>query len=132
LLGPSIFQNSNTLTFTLSNLTVGTSYAIQFWANDPRSNAAGRTTRVGTVVLDPNTTDVSGGIGQWVLGQFVADSTTQSFNSSPAGVSTVAYATAMQVRVVPEPTTWTLAVAAVGAIAVVRRRLGRAKQAPAA
>ena len=132
LLGTSMFQNSNPLTFTLSNLTIGTSYAIQFWANDPRSNASGRTTRVGTAILDPNTTDVSGGIGQWVLGQFVADATTQSFNSSPAGASTVAYATAMQVRVVPEPATWGLAIAAVGGIAVVRRRLGRAKQAPAA
>lgn len=104
LLTPALTQGaSSALNFTLSNLTIGDTYQIQYWVNDPRTNSAGRTVNVGSVVLDPNTSgDLSGGLGQYVLGQFVADATTQNFSASPA-TSSVTYANAMQVRVVPEP-----------------------------
>jgi hypothetical protein len=62
-----------------------------------------------------NTTGTAGGFGQYITGTFTADSTTQSFQSI-GGVGSVAYANAMQVRLlaVPEPTQM-VAVAAIGA-----------------
>lgn len=112
LLGPVLTQGaSSPLNFTLSNLTIGDTYQIQYWVNDPRTNSLGRTVNVGSVVLDPNTSaDTSGGLGQFVLGQFVADAATQSFSASPASGS-ITYANAIQVRVIPEPGTCALAAA---------------------
>jgi hypothetical protein len=100
----------NSLQFTLSNLTNGATYAIQFWVNDSRwNNPSGITVNVGTAVLTPNTGSVTGGVGQWVTGTFTANATTQTFSASPASLNTT-YANAMQVRMlaVPEPSTWAM------------------------
>ena len=122
LLGPVLQQSgaapANTLTFNVNNLTVGGTYTIQYWVNDPRTSGSGRTVNVGGVVVDANTTDAGGGLGQWLSGQFVADASTQSFNVRPAAGSSGAFGTAnaMQVRMVavPEPTQM-VSVAAIGA-----------------
>jgi hypothetical protein len=77
--------------------------------------------------LDPNTSgDTSGGLGQWLLGQFVADATTQSFTVQPA-TGSFAYANAMQVRVlaVPEPSAIAVLAAAAGMTATLRLRRSR-------
>ena len=131
LLGPVLQQSgaapANTLTFNVNNLTVGGTYTIQYWVNDPRTNSAGRTINVGGTVLDPNTSgDTSGGLGQWLLGQFVADATTQSFTVQPATGSFV-YANALQVRVlaVPEPSAIAILAAAAGMGATLRLRRSR-------
>jgi hypothetical protein len=49
----------------------------------------------------------------YITGTFTADSTTQSFQSI-GGVGSTAYANAMQIRIVPEPTQM-VSVAAIGA-----------------
>lgn len=114
---------------TISGLSNGTQYAIQYWANDSRVQGALRTMVVGGVVtLDLNSPDADGGVGQWVSGTFTADSSTQSF--SLAFGTNHTYSNAMQVRVVPEPTTLAgLGVVGAGLAAVIRRRLRTAKSA---
>lgn len=129
LLAPTLRQSGigNSLQFTISNLTVGGTYAVQYWVNDSRwNNPSGITVQVGTAVLTPNTGSVTGGVGQWVTGMFTADATTQTFSASPATLSTT-YANAMQVRMlaVPEPAALAMAgagLALAGTYGVHRRR----------
>jgi len=101
-------------TVTVQNLTIGADYLIQFMANDSRSATASqnRTVSLNTnqVTLDINSTDATGGVGQWDRGTFTADATTQSFTVDG---SAHAYSNAMQVRIVPEPTQM-VSVAAIG------------------
>jgi hypothetical protein len=104
ILSPFAFTDGQSQQATVSGLTIGDTYAIQFWVQDPRGVGGGlRTVTVGSQTLDVNTTDADGGLGQWVLGEFIADATTQSFNLAPGGLQQATYANAMQVRIVPEP-----------------------------
>jgi hypothetical protein len=122
-------QFSNPTSFTISGLTVGETYSIQYWANDSRSNGVNRAmtlTGSAPVTLIPNTTNVGGGVGQYVLGQFVADAATQSFAAAPS-VQNFAYANALQIRLVPEPSTIAIVIGAVGSVA--GWRLRRSKKA---
>jgi hypothetical protein len=137
LLGPTLRLTTpgNSLNFTISNLVLGGTYAVQYWVNDPRTNSVNANVRVGGAVnLDPNIGDVSGGLGQWVTGTFVADSTFQSFTAAPAAASAnVTYANALQVRTiaVPEPSTIAMLIGAVGSFAGWRLRRSRRGVAPA-
>jgi hypothetical protein len=108
-------NTTGTMGVDVGGLTNGAQYLIQFWVNDSRLSAATRTVLVGGNSLAVNTTGTAGGLGQYITGTFTADSTTQSFPSI-GGVGSVAYANAMQVRLlaVPEPTQM-VAVAAIGA-----------------
>ena len=134
LLEPTLRRGGGgSLQFTLSNLTVGGSYAIQYWVNDSRwSNPSGITVNVGTAVLTPNTGSVTGGVGQWVTGLFTANAPTETFSASPATLSTT-YANAMQVRLlaVPEPSTVAVMGAAGGMATMLRLRRSRRAVAPA-
>lgn len=128
LLRPTFFSTSNTVTFTVSGLTSGRSYSIQYWASDPTAAGAGRSVQVGNKTLDVNSTDAAGGVGQWLSGTFVADATSQAFTATRVGSSPI-YANALQIRLlpVPEPTTW--AMAAVGvACAVTGGQLQRRRR----
>ena len=109
-------STTGTMGVSVGGLTNGAQYLIQFWANDSRGGEPStRTVVVGGKTLAVNTTGTAGGFGQYITGTFTADSTTQSFQSI-GGVGSVAYANAMQVRLlaVPEPTQM-VAVAAIGA-----------------
>jgi hypothetical protein len=122
-----------TQSITLSNLLLGATYSIQYWVNDSRAGTtASRTVNVGSVTLAANVAQSEGGLGQYTIGQFIADSTTQSFsvvgnfNVAENGVS-APYANAMQVRMVavPEQSTWVMAGAGIALVATcgeVRRR----------
>jgi hypothetical protein len=63
---------------TMNGLTIGQTYQAQFWVND--SNLPAPVLMViDQKVLDANTTDADGGIGQHIIGTFTADSTSQTF-----------------------------------------------------
>lgn len=69
-----------TPTLTMSGLTAGNAYQFQWWASDDGLNTAtafGMATAGNSITLDANTTNAGGGIGQFGIGTFVADGTTQ-------------------------------------------------------
>lgn len=92
----SDWADASPLRLTMTNLTVGATYALQLWVNDARSyKPPGFTFGVGivgganSVELDPNTSVNEGGVGQYVIGTFTANSTTQevSFDNGEVGGS---------------------------------------------
>lgn len=122
--------------FTFGNLTVGTTYIVQFWANANYSSRATSnlsvlstgSTGANSVSIDPNTTNTeNGGVGQFVTGSFTADATTQTIywgsNQGNGGPYNVVL-NAAQLRAVPEPGTLALAGMGLGgaALAFARRR----------
>jgi autotransporter-associated beta strand protein len=87
-------------TVTLGNLVTGHVYATQYWANDPRP-IAGRlvvvsSTGGNSVVLNYSTANIAGSPGQYTVGGFTADATTQVINLASSGGST--QINAIQVR----------------------------------
>ena len=128
LLGEGIYGlgGGGSSTVTVSGLTIGQEYSIQFWANDSRA-AISATQTVDGNTLDVNTTNADGGVGQWISGTFTADGTSQNFNVSSGSNN---YYSAIQVRAVPEPSSLAgLGVVGAGLAAVIRRRLRAAKSA---
>ena len=125
LLSDSIYSfGPGSSTVTVSGLTNGQEYSIQFWANDSRA-AISATQTVDGNTLDVNTTNADGGVGQWISGTFTADGTSQNFNVSSGSNN---YYSAIQVRAVPEPSSLAgLGVVGIGLAAVIRRRLRAAK-----
>ncbi len=100
----SVYKGSavSTGTVTLNGLTVGKVYLVQIWVNDPRVGSATRTETVtssggNTVTLNFNSTAAEGGSGQYVVGIFTADATTQAI-SVTSGTGNVDQINAIQVR----------------------------------
>jgi hypothetical protein len=119
---------ANTMQVTFSDLTVGAPYLIQVWVNESRSNFTntrnGFITSTGTsVAVDYNTTNTGGGLGQWLSGTFTADATSQTFNT--VGNGNAAYINAIQLRVVPEPSTIMMAGIGVASIFFLRSVVSR-------
>jgi hypothetical protein len=74
-------SNNSVMTLTINSLTVGDTYQFQVWMNDSRGifGQQGSTVTSGASVhMLGNTTGVNGGTGQYVVGTFVADATTQT------------------------------------------------------
>lgn len=109
-----------TLTLQLGGLTSGQEYLIQWWTNDSAYATLGVSlnetsgTAGNTVTLDANTSDAAGGLGQYVIGTFTADATTQAIALDGAGafLNRQPLINGFQVRAVPEPSAAMLAVAA--------------------
>lgn len=106
LLESSVWNDSGgnrDITFTINDLTPGQQYQIQIWVNDARSYGVTRTTTFtagNSVVIDQNTGSGDGGVGQFAIGTFTADSTTQTFvGSSGASTNLSGYL----IAAVPEP-----------------------------
>jgi hypothetical protein len=117
-------------TITLSGLTVGHQYQIEYWANDFGDTAFKGAVLSGSpsVSLLSDNPSNSGGLGQFSIGTYVADASSLSFTySEPSGL--VAVIDAIQLRdqgvSVPEPSVWILDLLG-GALVLVwsqRRRL---------
>ncbi len=76
------YGGATTGTVILKGLTAGRSYSVQIWVNDARSTGSGRSETANganTVTLDYNSINAQGGVGQSVIGSFVANSTNQTF-----------------------------------------------------
>lgn len=87
------YGNVSSGTVTLKGLITGHDYVVQIWADDSRSTFATRQESVSstggnTVTLAYNVFQALGGVGQFTIGTFVADSTNQTFTltSVPSGV----------------------------------------------
>ncbi|NBW87049.1 MAG: hypothetical protein EBR23_09540 [Planctomycetia bacterium] len=103
------FDGSRPMTLTIGGLAIGQQYLFQWWSDrsDADSGVA-RATAGGVVNLSYNTTGSSGGVGQYGVGTFVADATTQNVvfdaqNGSTSG--SYGWINGFQIRVVPEPST---------------------------
>jgi fibronectin-binding autotransporter adhesin len=95
-------------TVTLNGLTIGQSYKVQVWVSDARSGTT--TTRTQSITgpagsntqpMDFNVGNVGGGVGQYVIGTFTADASTQQFSivatsGSPPQVNALQLRTANQ------------------------------------
>lgn len=117
MLGPLIYSDAaETYTITANNLTIGQEYLFQYWANLSSADFGeeeldiNRTISVisgNAVTLDGNTTNDNGGLGQFVIGAFVADATSQVFTvQADGGVPAVPpLSQGFQLRAIPEPAT---------------------------
>jgi len=121
-----------TITATLGGLTLGQEYLLQWWSSNAAlaSGFEGQILKLTTasagnsVQLDANTGNAAGGLGQYVIGTFTADGSTQQFTlESPAGF-TAPLISGLQIRAVPEPATYMMALAGLtcGGCLVRRRR----------
>lgn len=125
LQGSVFAATGNTLgTVTLNNLTIGQAYQVQVWVQDPRTGGTETRTEVirnvddsGSITLDYNSTNGAGGVGQYTIGTFTADATSQSFEMLGAASSQM---NAIQLRAIPEPSHLTLL--SLAGIATLRRR----------
>jgi len=116
---------------TLSGLSLGTTYEFQWWSDvngSPYTNGLGAVataTAGNSVTLDSNTTDATGGLGQYVIGTFMADGPTQNIVfTHPVNNNVSGVINAFQLReltVVPEPGTALFGLALMG-VALVRAR----------
>ena len=98
LLETGYYENTGSAAdnITLNSLTVGTKYLVQYWVNDSRSIGARTLTLDGNVKLS-YPANANGAVGQYSVGYFTADSTSQTitiFSTSSAQVN------ALQVRTV--------------------------------
>lgn len=120
-----------TLQLTTSGLTVGNTYQVQVWSNYSSAAVTNKVQIVDGPVLDNNATDSVGGLGQFAIGTFVADSTSQmiEMNGVPGtdllnlfefGPVTRPVINAFRIAVVPEP--GTLGVVAFSAAGLLLRR----------
>jgi MYXO-CTERM domain-containing protein len=89
------------LSITVSGLSAGQPYQVQVWSN--ASPSQGRDSRISD---GTNSVDLIGntgsGLGQYVIGSFIADGTTQTISVSALG-SLGGIVNAIQVRQVPTP-----------------------------
>ena len=108
-------DDNNTLTLTISGLTVGNQYEFEFFLNG--SNSAGtdnfRTTASAPnpVSLDDNTTNAIGGTGQYVIGTFNCGSANEIITFTGTDSTQAPTINAFELRdipAVPEPTTFAL------------------------
>jgi hypothetical protein len=90
LLSSGAGEFTNPITLTISNLTVGATYEFEWWSN--ASSVAGNSQTIATagnsVALGFNTSLTTGGVGQFAIGTFVANATTQTitFNSTSSSI----------------------------------------------
>jgi hypothetical protein len=114
----------STMTITLNGLTAGQDYLVQIWESDPRPGSAGHAETVSgfnNVSMSYNSTGADGGVGQYVIGNFTASGTSESFTiQGNSGV--VSQINAMQLRAVPEPGAWVSLLGGCGVLLGLRRR----------
>lgn len=131
LLGSGVYADSPfTITVLLSGLTNGQQYRLQWWTNDATNSflfSNTTATAVNSVTLDANTSNAAGGVGQYAIGTFTASGTSQQFLLAETSGGINPLINALQVRAVPEPSTYALALGglACGGWRVRRRRKTR-------
>jgi len=103
ILQSSLFDHGSALALTLHGLTVGSTYLIQSWTYDPQGVPWTETLTGGantSAAIKYNSTETLSGLGQFVVGTFIADSTSQTVIYTPNGGD--AQINAFQLRVVAD------------------------------
>ena len=89
-------------TLYINDLEVGQSYMVQIWCNNSRADGTGKITTLtsgaNTCSLLGNSTGAYGGVGQYVIGYFVADTTRKAIDIAGGNQ----FINAIQLRKVPE------------------------------
>jgi hypothetical protein len=125
LIQTSMYQGYGAVDLTLSGLTSGNDYQVQFWIN--RSDIGASATKFiagntsGNVVASP-------GVGQFVIGNFTADAATQLIVADQSPGNYYLFMSAYQLRditLVPEPTS--VAMFGLGGAAALLFKLRRRK-----
>jgi hypothetical protein len=114
-------------TLTLSDLTIGQEYLFQAWTTDPREAVNFRTLTLssGGSTSDAASTNTGGdgGVGQYLIGTFIADDTNQVINCIGASRDHLPQLDGFQLRSIPEPGTLALlATALIGLLCYAWRR----------
>jgi hypothetical protein len=132
VLAPEIVSNNTPFTLTISGLTLGGQYQFEWWANESIPGTARTTATSGnSVTLADNVSGADGGLGQFALGSFTADASTQvvTFNPVISGVFNFAELNAFQLRQISGPAgvpetggTLALLALALGGLALLSRR----------
>lgn len=116
----------DTFDVTLNNLVEDQLYFVQAWVNDSRGSVGPSRSQLiddlNTVNLEFNTGG-EGGLGEYIIGTFVATGTSETFQLANTGLHPVQL-NALQVRTVPEPSAF-LALSSCCAGLVIRRRRRR-------
>jgi hypothetical protein len=105
------------LSIQLGGLTPGTNYLVQLWSCVTDFYIPSQTVALGSsnVTLDSNTTAVAGGLGQYATGTFTASGSSVTFTLEGLQMYAPSYEAptinALQVRAVPEPSTYAMALA---------------------
>lgn len=90
-------------TLTLHNLTIGAEYIFQSWSNTSTNLSTDVVlTAGGSVTVNSNTSAAIGGVGQYVIGRFTADSVDQVITYS-SNIQNPINAFQLREAVVPEP-----------------------------
>jgi hypothetical protein len=119
----------NAQSLQLNGLSIGRKYLIQVWTNDSSSAFWTGTLGIHTnsggeyVLLDTNTADAAGGLGQFATGIFVANSSYQDFVFTP-GVPPINAFQLRDLSGVPEPSFWQIC-GFVSVVVIGRRSLPR-------
>ncbi|MDR2981968.1 MAG: PEP-CTERM sorting domain-containing protein [Puniceicoccales bacterium] len=116
------------VTITASGLTNGQSYLVQMWFSDARTGSKAFTTTVtdttdNTNLITVNRQNTSSGelpLGSWVTGTFVAGDTGE-FSFTLSGGNYVGI-NGIQLRAIPEPSTYALGAAGITLLALIIRR----------
>jgi len=137
LLQGASFIADNSFVIGLNDLVVGQAYELQIFAHDARGTVAGdnggaRTTFVeiggSSVELDLNGNPGNGGVGEFVIFEFTADAVTENVtvsagsSASGSGIGPSGQFNALQLRVVPEPSSSLLLGLGAGLSLLHRRR----------
>jgi len=129
LLSTFMGSSSVNITLTISGLLVGQSYEFEWWSNisssfDPATTTATAGNAV-TLLSSPN--GLNGGVGQFVIGTFLADSASQiiTFEGLPGVNRAVNGFQLRQIATVPEPSASTLTLLALtlGGLTLIVRRV---------
>ncbi len=135
LLGSGIYADIPlTITLSLGGLTFGQQYQFQWWLNNTSKqvgNYSGNSLFLTTAGNNPYTVGLNGntsrsgqgGLGQYAIGTFTANSSTFNINFNGTDVVNLPMINAFQLRVVPEPSTYALfGLGALGLLIVARRK----------